>query len=495
MKNLLLCWLILLLIMSDQTSYAKSNKRELRAAWIATVGNIDWPSKRGLTSTQQQQEFIKHLDFLQSNGFNAVFVQVRPAADAFYPSSFEPWSQYLTGKQGQAPFPKYDPLAFMIEETHKRNMEFHAWFNPFRALVNSKINPNPPSHVTRTQPDWLIHYAGKSYFDPGNPNARNYILKVIMEVVQKYDIDGVHIDDYFYPYKVAGQVFKDDVSFLAYNPNKLSVEDWRRNNVNLFVSQLYYQIKSEKKWVKFGVSPFGIWRNQRDDASGSATNGISCYDDLYSDVKLWMEQKWMDYVLPQLYWEHGHRLAAYEVLLPWWNQYKGDRHLYIGLGVYRMVNAQSTSAYFGPQEILKQIQASRSEGTQGVSLYSISNFSKIPKQLEDSLSQSYFNYIAIPPPMPWLGSTPPVAPKVSGHLNGHSAQIAWEVKPRANEKYKFLIYRFSKNESIDLTKNQNIIGLTQNTYFIDHEAHSSYQYVVTSLDRLWNESSPSIWRP
>lgn len=495
MKHFFRGLLVIFILLNSAALFAQNSKREFRAAWIATVGNIDWPSKRGLTSAQQQQEFIKYLDFLQSHGFNAVIVQVRPAADAFYPSSFEPWSQYLTGKQGQAPFPKYDPLAFMIEETHKRNMEFHAWFNPFRALVNTKLNPNPSSHVTHTQPNWLIHYAGKSYFDPGNPNARNYILRVIMDVVQRYDIDGVHIDDYFYPYKVAGHVFRDDASYQAYNPNKLSLEDWRRSNVNLFVSQLYYQIKSEKKWVKFGVSPFGIWRNEKDDASGSATNGISCYDDLYSDVKLWMEKKWLDYVLPQLYWEHGHRLAAFEVLLPWWNKYRGDRHLYVGLGVYRMINAKSTSAYYGPTEILKQIQASRKEGTQGVSLYSISNFSKISRNLQDSLSQSYFNYIAIPPPMPWLGNKPPLAPKVEGKLQGTTVHLTWEMNTASAEKYKFLIYRFSKEEPIDLNKNQNIIGLTQNNFFIDQSFSHNYQYVITSLDRLWNESSPAIWVP
>lgn len=470
-------------------------KREFRAAWIATLVNIDWPSRRGLTAQQQQQEFVKHLDFLHENGFNAVIVQVRPAADAFYPSPYEPWSQYLTGKQGQAPFPKYDPLQFMIEETHKRNMEFHAWFNPYRALVNSNVNPNPSDHVTRTNPDWVIKYGGKGYFDPGNPNVRNYILKVILDVVKRYDIDGVHIDDYFYPYKVAGQVFNDKASFSKYNNNQLSLEDWRRSNVNMFVSQLYYQIKQEKKWVKFGVSPFGIWRNQKDDPLGSATNGSSCYDDLYSDIKLWIENKWLDYVLPQLYWEHGHRLAAYDVLLPWWSKYRGERHLYIGLGVYRMINAKVGNAYHGPHEILKQIRASREHQTHGVSLYSLSNFDKISKALPDSLRTQYFNHIAVPPRMPWLDGEAPEVPVLKGSFQTNGVYLNWEHNNPKKEIIRYLIYRFPKEAQIDLSKNEYIIGLTQNKGFWDYEVkeRGEYKYVLTALDRLWNESRPAIF--
>lgn len=495
MKSRIFVYCLLILLFLNSIVSFGSTKREFRAAWIATVGNIDWPSKRGLTAQQQQQEFIHHLDFLQKNGFNAVFVQIRPAADAFYPSVFEPWSQYLTGKQGQAPFPKYDPLQFMIDETQKRNMEFHAWFNPFRALINSRVNPNPANHATLKNPDWIINYGGKAYFDPGNPQTRNYILKIILDVVKRYDIDGVHIDDYFYPYKIAGQVFNDQNSFNKYNSKNLSLEDWRRANVNLFISQLYYQIKQEKKWVKFGVSPFGIWRNKKNDPLGSETNGSSCYDDLYSDVRLWIQEEWVDYILPQLYWEHGHRLAAFDILLPWWNKNKGNRHLYIGLGVYRMIQAKANTAYHGPQEILKQIKASRTEGTQGVSLYSISNFQKIPKNLEDSLRISYFNHIAIPPPMPWLSTERPNKPTLVGERRNNGTFLTWSVENPKSERLRFLIYRFPKNEPMDLTNNKYIIGLTQNWEFWDYDSinHHNYTYVVTSLNRLWNESSPAIF--
>jgi uncharacterized lipoprotein YddW (UPF0748 family) len=464
-------------------------KRELRAVWIATVGNIDWPTKQGLSAQQQQQEFVNHLNFLQRNGFNAVVVQVRPAADAFYASSYEPWSKYLSGKQGQPPFPKYDPLEFMLRECHKRNMEFHAWFNPYRALVASNSNPNPASHVTRTHPDWVINYGGKSYFDPGNPEVREYILKVILEAVNRYDIDAVHIDDYFYPYPIAGKPFPDLPSYTKYN-NGLSREDWRRSNVNMFISQLNANIKKEKSWVKFGVSPFGIWRNDNKDPEGSATRGTSCYDDLYSDIKLWIDNKWVDYVAPQLYWEHGHRVAAYDVLLPWWKKNAGSRQLFIGLGVYRMLNA-TRAPWNNAQEILKQIRAARALNTNGFVFYSMSSFYKIGSELIDSLQQNYFGTIAIPPAMPWLDNTPPAAPVARSAKSTNGNLLQWDEANPSREPLKYLVYRFESEEKINLNSAENIIALTQASSYVDKDGGKNYKYVVTALDRTWNESEKS----
>jgi uncharacterized lipoprotein YddW (UPF0748 family) len=465
-------------------------KRELRAVWIATVGNIDWPSKQGLSAQQQQQEFISHLNFLQRNGFNAVIVQVRPAADAFYPSEYEPWSKYLSGKQGQPPFPKYDPMEFMIRECHKRNMEFHAWFNPYRALVASNSNPNPPNHATRTHPDWIISYGGKSYFDPGNPEAREYILKVILDAVKRYDVDAIHIDDYFYPYPVAGRPFPDQASFTKYGNSTQSREDWRRDNVNMFVSQLNSNIKKEKSWVKFGVSPFGIWRNDNKDPEGSATRGSSCYDDLYSDVKLWIDKKWVDYVAPQLYWEHGHRVAAYDVLLPWWKKNIGTRQLYVGLGIYRMLNA-TKAPWNKPDEILQQIRDARAQNANGFVFYSMSCFYKIRPELTDSLQQNYFGNIAIPPAMTWLDNVAPLAPVARVSQSNSGMIVQWDQANASKEPLKYLVYRFGADEKISLGNSENIIALTQANTFIDREGNKSYKYIVTALDRLWNESEKS----
>lgn len=484
--------LLVLLSVAFNSFAQDAPKREFRAVWVATVGNIDWPSKPGLGAAQQQKEFIDRLNFLHEHGFNAVIVQVRPAADAFYPSELEPWSKYLSGKQGIAPFPMYDPIAFMVEETHKRNMEFHAWFNPFRALVNSAINPNPVTHVTRTHPDWVIHYGGKSYLDPGNPEARNYVNRVILDVVKRYDIDGVHIDDYFYPYKVPGKVFGDQRSYTQFGQGK-SIDDWRRDNINKFVEALYKGVKKEKMYVKVGISPFGIWRNNRQDPTGSATNGTSCYDDLYADVATWVRNKWVDYIAPQLYWEHGHRLAAYEVLVPWWKNLCKDRALYIGMGVYRMVNA-TQPVWKGYGEILKQIQTERSYKAEGAIMYSMASFDKIGNGLSNQLKQvNYYGTIAIPPAMPWLDNVAPPAPKATLKVtqNQKSAIITWEA-PAHNEPLKYLVYKFHKNETVDLSKSAKLIAVTQKNIFVDDDPdYVQAQYVITAADRLWNESKPS----
>lgn len=475
------------------TTHAQhSPKREFRAAWIATVSNIDWPSKPGLPSVQQQQELISRLDALRAMGCNAVFLQIRPAADAFYASKAEPWSRFLTGKQGQQPFPAYDPLTFAVEEAHKRNMELHAWFNPFRALTDSKKNPNPSSHVTFEHPDWIISYGGKSYIDPGIPEAREYVINIIMDVVKRYDIDGVHLDDYFYPYRIAGVEFGDARSFSRFRENFTNKEDWRRNNVNTFVATLYHNIKGTRKQVKFGVSPFGVWRNASKDPEGSPTRGgQTCYDDLYSDILLWQRKGWVDYTLPQLYWEHGHRAAAFEVLLPWWENHSYKRHMYFGLGVYRMAESKA-AVWQGPREILSQIEEIRTKSENpGIVFYSASSFDKISKSLSDSLKFHTNRNFAFPPLMPWLDSTAPASPVVKATNVKGGIQLEWEPVTSGKELITYAVYHFSSRESIDLNKSEHIVSVQRGLTFTDKESTGKGVYVVTALDRLWNESRPS----
>jgi len=476
--------------MNIHLSWSQS-KREMRAVWIATVGNIDWPSKSGLSSEQQKSEFIRHLNFLQQIGINTVIVQVRPAADAFYESSYEPWSRYLSGKQGEPPFPKYDPLQFIIDECHKRNMDVHAWFNPYRALVNVNSNPNPPHHPTKKNPDWIINYDGKAYFDPGNPQAREYIINVMIEAVKKYDIDALHIDDYFYPYPVKGLRFNDDISYQKYGQGK-NLADWRRQNVNTFISLLHSNIKKVKPWVKFGVSPFGIWRNAKNDPEGSQTNGSSCYDELYSDVRLWMKNNWVDYMAPQLYWERGHRAADFNALLPWWMANKYQRHLYIGLGVYRMVNAQS-GVWSSSNEILSQIKATRQQGADGIVFYSLTSFNKIKSDLVEQLkSPQYLGYTAIPPAMPWLDKYVSSPPEVFMTYKDGKINLKWTHENMKKHPLKYVVYRFKKDEKIDIDNASKVRILTQNNEYSESvNIHDNYIYIVTALDRNWNESQPS----
>ena len=475
------------------TLRGQSPKREFRAAWIATVANIDWPSKPGLPSIEQQQEFIQRLDQLKALGCNAVIVQVRPVCDAIYDSKIEPWSHFLTGRQGEPPFPYYDPLVFMIAETHKRNMEFHAWFNPYRALMDSKQNPNPPKHVTRTHPEWIIKYGGKSYLDPGIPEVRAYVISVIADVVKRYDIDAVHLDDYFYPYRVANVEFGDAKTYAKYGGGA-DKDDWRRNNISLFISLLNTNIKSIKPYVKLGISPFGIWRNNDKDPQGSVTKGGQTdYDDLYADVLAWMQKGWIDYLLPQLYWEHASHAAPFGVLMPWWYGHCYSRHVYYGLAPYRMVNSGS-GAWSGVKELMWQLHDIRKQcPNSGYAFFSASSFDKIKAPIKDSLQNSFAKYPALIPTMPWLDSIAPAAPVLKVSSSGGGALLKWDENNPQKEPLRYVVYRFINNEPVNLERNDRILSLQQETTYTDPEEKKYKQcvYVVTALDRLWNESKAS----
>lgn len=387
--------------------------QEFRGAWIATVDNIDWPSKGNFNTERQKAEFITQLDMHKRNGLNAMVVQIRPASDAFYPSPHEPWSEWLTGKQGKAPSPYYDPLQFMIEETHKRGMEFHAWCNPYRAeflIGKSSIAAN---HVTKLHPDWFVVYGGKRYFDPGNKEAQQFVVKVIRDVVRRYNVDAVHFDDYFYPYRIAGKEFPDNKTFALYGKG-MNRDDWRRSNVDSIIVMLSRAIKEEKKYCRFGISPFGVWRNERDDPEGSATTaGQTNYDDLYADILLWLEEGWIDYVAPQLYWEFGHRAAPYEVLLDWWAKHTYGRHCYIGLAPFR---ANSNTIWRDKSLLPKQIAELRKyPEIQGAIFFSSTSFNRNPNGWGDSLRLNYYKEPAMIPGMPWIDSLRPAAPVVKAY--------------------------------------------------------------------------------
>ena len=475
------------------TVHAQSPKREFRGAWIATVSNIDWPSKPGLPSVEQQEQFTQRLDQLKALGCNAVIVQVRPACDAMYDSKIEPWSRYLTGRQGEPPTPYYDPLVFMIEETHKRNMEFHAWFNPFRALMDSKQNPNPPKHITHTHPEWIISYGGKSYIDPGIPEAREYVIKVISDVVKRYDIDAVHLDDYFYPYRVAGQTFGDAKTYSRYGEGT-DKEDWRRNNISLFISLLNTNIKHIKPYMKLGISPFGIWRNSDKDPEGSNTKGGQTnYDDLYADVLLWMQKGWIDYLLPQLYWEHGSRAAPFGVLLPWWYGHCYKRHVYYGLGLYRMTDARK-GPWTSVHELMWQLHDIRQQcPNSGYAFYSASCFDKIKVPIKDSVKYEANKYPALIPPMSWLDSVPPAAPVLQVNVTASGSKLTWQESNPQKEPIRFVVYRFVNGEKVDLDRNDKILSIQQGIEYTDPDTKKfkSCTYAVTALDRLWNESKPA----
>jgi uncharacterized lipoprotein YddW (UPF0748 family) len=396
---------------------------EFRGVWIATVDNIDWPLPKQYNAEDQKREFIRQLDLHQRNGMNAVIVQVRPASDAFYPSQYEPWSQWLTGKQGQPPAPFYDPLQFMIEEAHKRGFEFHAWLNPYRANVSVGKASIAPTHITKLHPEWFVEYGGKLYFDPGNKEGQKWVTDVVRDIVKRYEVDAIHMDDYFYPYRVPGKEFPDWKTYNQYGAG-MSKDEWRRSNTDSIIVALNKTIKEEKPWVKFGISPFGVWRNQSQDPMGSATQaGVTNYDDLYADILLWTEMGWIDYVVPQLYWEMGHPKAPYETLIEWWSKNTHGRHLYIGHGVYRAYEPKNWP-WHRPDQLPRQLQLLRTYPTvQGSAYFSSKTFNNNPNGWNDSLQNNYYRQRVPVPEMPWLPQNPnskivkvaaPVAPATSG---------------------------------------------------------------------------------
>ena len=359
----------------------------LKGAWISTVFNLDWPSSGSYGNTERQKaEFAALLDELQEMGLNAVFVQVRPAGDALYPSALVPWSKFLTGTQGKAP--DYDPLAFMIGEAHKRGMEFHAWFNPFRASTDANIGALAPNHAARLHPDWIVESGGKLYLNPGIPEVRQHIVDAIMEVVNGYEIDGVHLDDYFYP---SSGDFPDEAAFKAYNPEGLELGDWRRSNINAFVKQLGESIHAAKPDVEFGISPFGVWRNRSVDPTGSDTKAsVTAYDNMYADVRTWIRNEWIDYVAPQIYWSLSFANARYDKLVDWWAQeVRGtDVKLYIGHSPYKL--GTNEAGWQSAQEIVRQLEYNkRYSEVKGDLFFSAKDLRSNPLGVADALREYY----------------------------------------------------------------------------------------------------------
>ena len=386
--------------------------REFRAAWVATVANIDWPSKRGLTTAEQQEEMLAILDRAKALRLNAIILQVRCVADALYASDLEPWASYLTGKQGVAPDPYYDPLEFAIEQAHNRGLELHAWFNPFRAGQE-----DPPSdaatHVAQKHPDWVCRYGTQLWLDPAIPEAREHSLAVIRDVVRRYDVDGVHVDDYFYPYPLNGEDgkridFPDEDSWKKYQAGggQLSRGDWRRGNINGFMRAFYSAVREEKPHVKVGISPFGIWRPSHPEQ----VRGLDAYDSLYADARLWLQEGWLDYMVPQLYWRINSPEQSYPMLMHWWSeQNTKTRHIWIG----NYINSVGESRRNWPvSEITNQVSLSRAEpGVEGNVFFSMKSLMRNRAGLSNVLAQLYA-VPALVPSSPWLDDVPPPAPRI-----------------------------------------------------------------------------------
>jgi uncharacterized lipoprotein YddW (UPF0748 family) len=483
------------------TTFAQSPAAELRGAWVASVANIDWPSAPGLSSERQQFELDSMLDVLRGMGINTVFLQVRPNGDALYPNNFSPWSKWLTGKQGTPPNPYYDPLEYAIKGAHKRKMELHAWLNPYRATFDSDTAALAPSHFMRALPpeyrkQWFFKYGNRYYFNPANPSVIQHLTDIVGDIVTRYNVDGIHFDDYFYPYKETGETLNDYAEFVSYPRGFTNIDDWRRDNINRLVESVSKRIRQQKPFVKFGISPFGVWRNKdKDPVRGSDTRaGLTCYDDLYADVLLWLEKDWIDYVAPQLYWSIGFPAADYQKLVDWWSKNTYGKHLYIGHAGYKIGNSANDPNWNKADETTKQITLNRStDAVKGSIFFSAKQLLKNPLGVADTLRENLFSYRTLQPAMAYRSKSTPATSRFCNFKSTPSTvRLAWsacDFASGAEVPYYFAIYRFYGKELGDFTDPANLIGITDYNpevwEYEDRNVYSGefYTYVVTGYNR------------
>lgn len=478
---------LFLIVFTVSAGYSQTSKREFRGAWIQCVnGQFQGMSKDKMQSTLKYQ-----LDELQKDGVNAIIFQVRPECDALYVSDIEPWSRFLTGRQGINP--GWDPLQWMIDESHKRGMELHAWINPYRAKTKNTFEM-ANNHIAIKHPDYVFAYDGQLILNPGMPECRDYICNVVRDIVSRYDVDGLHIDDYFYPYPVKGQKIPDADIYNMNNNGISNINDWRRDNVNVFVKQLGETIHEVKPWVKFGVSPFGIYRNKKNDAQlGSETNGLQNYDDLYADVLMWVNNGWIDYCVPQLYWEIGHKAADYKTLIKWWNKYASNRLLFIGEDIERTVkNADPDNPKINQMSAKRRLH-SEMPNVQGTVLWYAKAAVDNVGNYGMALRNGYWKYPALQPLMPFIDGKSPKKVRSVKAMEIDGKKILFWTAPKGkgwqNEAVKYVVYKFDASEKADISKSSNIVAITTDTFYeiADNEGGV---YAVTALDRMSNESKP-----
>ncbi len=469
-----------------QTTVDMYPKREFRGAWIQAVNG----QFTGMSEQEMKIYLTQMLDNLQKVNVNAVIFQVRVEGDALYASRYEPWSRFLTGVQGKSP--GWDPLAFMVDECHKRNMELHAWINPYRARTKgtAKVAAN---HQSAKNPENFIKYEGQLYFNPSLQSNRDHICGIVRDILYRYDVDGLHIDDYFYPYPVAGKEFADERWFKGSGAK--DKDDWRRENVNHLIYQLHRTVREVKPWVKFGVSPFGIYRNEGSWEFGSKTNGLQCYDDLYADVLYWIEQGWVDYCIPQVYWEIGHKAADYDTLVKWWAKYASNRPLYIGQDVQRTVKAKDAGSATGNQQAEKYRLQREQNGVLGSCFWDAASAANNVNGYRDYLATGMFRYPALMPQCAFMDNKAPS--KVDGvrliEENGKNVLVWLQSKKVSKDEldapHRYVVYCFEKGEKVNLESVANIRTITSKTFYeLPKDMKGKYTFVVTVLDRLQNES-------
>lgn len=484
---------VIFFLFASLSAASAHKKREMRGAWMATVANIDWPTDKTAPAESQKKELVSTIDSLHRCGVNAIMFQVRPTADALYKSKLEPWSEWLTGEQGKAPSTDFDPLQVAVEECHKRCMELHAWINPYR-VTNTPTAQLAANHIYHKKPELFINYGEKIYFDPGKEETAKFLLKVLKDIVTRYDIDGLHLDDYFYPYPIKGKEFPDEGTFRANNHGFKDKGDWRRDNVNRIVKRIHEMLLETKPWVQFGISPFGVWRNKSQDPKGSNTKaGCTNYDDLYADVLLWADKGWIDYIAPQLYWEVGKTVADYAVLAPWWRENVKNCNLYFGLYASGLA-VNKTKAWKTPNELARQLRFNEQcVDIEGVIYYSTCYFLRNPQGLLDSLKTTYQPYPALPPTH---GNGAEAFFPLNVRIDSDTLRWSPVVADGGEAISYYVVYAFEDTEECDFDNPKNILCLTPDTEvnLSQYKLNDTiYNIVVTAVNRYGNESEPETF--
>lgn len=487
---------LLLSIFLSLPLYAANPKREFRGAWLHIIGQTQYQDIQQKGTAQLKEYIANQIDRLHLAGCNAVIFQVRPTADAAYISDIEPWSSWITGKRGKAPAPLWDPLEFAIEEAHKRGMELHAWLNPYR-VTSSPKDVLPADHISKKHPERFFKYDGKIFFDPAYQENRDYICEVVKDITKRYDIDAIHIDDYFYPYPVAGVKIPDDASYGKFGEG-MKREDWRRHNVDLLIEQMNSTIKETKPWVRFGVSPFGIWRNKKTDPRGSDSNGLQNYDGLYADVLLWAKNGWVDYLAPQLYWTLDFKAAPSRHLAHWWNENANGVDIFIGQDVQRTMNNADPQAG-DSNELATKVRLSRDlPNVKGNVWWHGYWVTGNMKGVADSLAYVHQNTVAIPPAYGDLSVRPDAVSSLRKTIREGNTYIEWDsdkIMNKASDQIRFVVYSFLEDEEADLDNVEAMMILTPRKEYLvseddDLEALKGMRFAVTALDRMNRESAP-----
>lgn len=480
---------LLIFLVASLSAFGQNPKREFRGAWLHVIGQSQWQNK----TTEQAKAYIRdQFDKLVDAGCNAVIFQVRPTADAVYKSDLEPWSQWLTGKRGKAPSPMWDPMEYAIEEAHKRGLEFHAWLNPYRVTLSAK-DVLPADHMSKKYPERFFRYNGQVLFDPAYQENRDFICEVVTDILDRYDVDAIHIDDYFYPYPAPGKEIPDNASYSKFG-NGMNRGDWRRQNVDKLIEQMHRTIKEKKPWVRFGVSPFGIWRNKKNDPRGSNSSGLQNYDALYADVLLWAKNGWIDYLAPQLYWNLDTKAAPSRHLAQWWNDNANGVDIYIGQDVKRTMDVADPGNH-DKNELDTKVKLSRRLPNVGGNIWwhgywVTGNY----KGAADSLAMKYQSTIALPPAYGDLKVQPKAVEDLKIERDGKDTYLTWKApasgrKESATDVVRYVVYEFFPGEDQNIEDSQTIVALTPFTR-VKVDSEKGITFAVTTLDRQNRESKP-----